>query len=130
MKKMVSGLALGLFAAALGANAQAAGCAKPRNAFDQVYCAGNLFSQTDRDLNTAYGNLRKLLKPAQQDALKTGQLAWIKERDDQCSHEKPNGYFVNLTCAVDMTEQRLAFLKERERECKSTGCVNSKLSGK
>lgn len=129
MQKMAYRLALGMIAATLSAGALAAGCAKPRNAFDQVYCAGNEFSQTDRDLNTAYGNLRKLLNPAQQNSLKTGQVAWIKERDDQCSYEKPNGYYVNLTCAVALTRLRLDFLKERERECRSTGCEDGKLGG-
>jgi uncharacterized protein YecT (DUF1311 family) len=122
-------LGLALILAAISMGAQAAGCATPRNAFDQVYCAGNLFSQADHDLNQSYGDLRKQLQPAQQNSLKQGQLAWIKARDEECSYEKPNGYFVNLSCAVDKTQQRQAFLKERERECKSTGCVDSKLGG-
>ena len=107
--------------------AHAAGCAKPRNAFDQVYCASNIFSQADRDLNQQYSRLRTHLNPGQQAALKTGQLAWPKQRDQQCSEEKDSGYFVNLECAVEMTQQRQAFLQERERECNSTGCVDSKL---
>jgi len=109
--------------------AYAAGCATPQNAFDQVYCAGNLFAQVDRDLNTAYGSLKKHLTPAQSSSLKTGQLAWIKQRDANCSESKSDGYYVNLQCAVDTTQSRLAFLKERERECTSTGCVSSKLGG-
>lgn len=125
MKKI--SIALMLFC--LSAGAHAAGCAKPRNAFDQVYCAGNLFSQIDRDLNQAYASLRKNLNPAQQETLKQGQLGWIKQRDELCSYEKPNGYYVNLSCAVEQTQSRLAFLKERERECTSTGCVTSKLGG-
>ncbi|MDR1849328.1 MAG: lysozyme inhibitor LprI family protein [Zoogloeaceae bacterium] len=127
MKNFAYGLALSLVVTAVSTDALAAGCAAPRNAFDQVYCAGNLFSQTDQDLNRAYGDLRKLLTAEQKNVLKTGQLAWIKERDDQCSYERPNGFFVNLTCAVELTQQRLNFLKERERECKSTGCEDSKL---
>jgi uncharacterized protein YecT (DUF1311 family) len=71
--------------------------------------------------------LRKHLNPTQQSSLQNGQLAWIKQRDDQCSEEKPTGYFVNLDCAVDMTQKRMAFLQKRERECTSTGCVDSKL---
>jgi uncharacterized protein YecT (DUF1311 family) len=122
-------IGLMLLLAGLSAGAHAAGCAAPRNAFDQVYCAGNLFSQADHDLNTAYGDLRKQLQPAQQASLRTGQLAWIKQRDQACSEEKPNGYYVNLTCAVEMTQQRQTFLKERQRECSSTGCVDSKLGG-
>ncbi len=131
MKKLACGFAFALVAVAgtafVATDAQATGCAKPRNAFDQVYCAGNLFSQTDHDLNTTYGALRKQLNSGQQEALKKGQLAWIKTRDEQCSYEKPNGYYVNLDCAVDLTQQRLQFLKERDRECKSTGCVSAKL---
>lgn len=107
----------------------AAGCATPQNAFDQVYCAGNLFAQVDHDLNTAYGSLKKLLTPAQASSLKQGQLAWIKQRDANCSETKADGFYVNLQCAVDTTQTRLAFLKERERECSSTGCVSSKLGG-
>jgi len=107
--------------------AHAAGCAKPRNAFDQVYCVGSQFSQADRDLNQEYTVLRAHLNPTQQTSLKNGQVAWIKRRDNQCSEEKSNGYFVNLGCAIDMTQQRMTFLQERERECTSTGCVDSKL---
>jgi uncharacterized protein YecT (DUF1311 family) len=120
-------LAIMLAAVLLPLGAHAAGCAKPRNAFDEVYCASTLFSQSDRDLNQQYTRLRQHLNPAQQGALKTGQVAWIKQRDDQCSESKPSGFFVNLDCAVDMTQKRMAFLQERERECTSTGCVDSKL---
>lgn len=109
------------------AGAGAAGCGKPRNAFDQVYCTSTEFSQADRDLNTQYGALRKLLNASQQESLRKAQLAWIRQRDDECSLEKPNGYYVNLTCAMEHTQQRLAALKERERECSSTGCNNTRL---
>jgi uncharacterized protein YecT (DUF1311 family) len=114
-------------AALLPLGAHAAGCAAPRNAFDQVYCTGNLFSQADHELNQEYSRLRSHLNASQQAALKSGQIAWIKQRYQSCSEEKQSGYFVNLTCAVDTTQQRLAFLKERERECNSTGCVDAKL---
>lgn len=120
-------LAVILSVAFLPIAAHAAGCAKPRNAFDQVYCSSNLFSQADRDLNQQYSRLRTHLNPKQQSALKSGQLEWLKQRDAQCSEEKDTGYFVNLECAVNMTQQRMAFLQERERECTSTGCVDAKL---
>lgn len=106
-----------------------AGCAAPRNAFDNVYCAGNLFSQADHDLSQSYGDLRKRLDAGQQQSLKAGQLAWIKDRDAKCSEEKSDGYYVNLDCAVTMTQARMEFLKERMRECDSTGCVGAKLGG-
>lgn len=127
---MMKKIGLTVLLLSMTAGAYAAGCATPKNAFDQVYCAGTLFAQVDHDLNVEYGNLRKSLKPSGLAALKQGQLAWIKDRNDQCSEEKPSGYFVNLDCANTMTQDRLAFLKERDRECTSTGCVESKLGGR
>ncbi len=124
-KSLVCGAALLL--ATFAAGAQAAGCGKPRNAFDTVYCAGNLFSQTDKSLNQTYSELRKQLTPDQQNTLKQGQLAWIKNRDAKCSREEGEMYFVNLDCAITMSQERLDFLKERQRECSSTGCEASKL---
>ncbi|WP_144631071.1 lysozyme inhibitor LprI family protein [Bordetella genomosp. 13] len=124
-KLIVAGLLLGALPTA---GAWAAGCGKPRNAFDQVYCKSTEYSQADRDLNTQYTTLRKTLNEGQQATLRKAQLAWIKERDEACSLEKPNGYYVNLTCAMDMTQERVSVLKERERECKSTGCNDAKLA--
>lgn len=109
------------------ANAQAAGCGTPRNAFDTVYCASTLFAQSDKSLNQTYGELRKQLPADQQALLKQGQLAWIKQRDSQCAREEADGYFVNLDCAVSLTESRVEMLKERLRECASTGCEAGKL---
>ena len=123
MKKVV----LPFLLAALSMTAHAAGCGKPRNAFDQVYCSSTQFAQSDRDLNQEYDRVKQALQPAAQASLKHGQLAWISQRDTQCSLEKDNGFFVNLECATSMTQQRIAFLRERERECSSTGCVESKL---
>lgn len=125
MKKI--GLALVLLSASFGAHA--AGCDTPRNAFDQVYCSSGVFSQADKDLNVTYVALRKTLNASQQESLKQGQLTWIKARDAECSYEKPNGFYVNLTCAVEKTQSRLDFLKARQRECSSTGCDSAKMGG-
>ncbi|HHJ1404535.1 TPA: lysozyme inhibitor LprI family protein [Pseudomonas aeruginosa] len=102
-------------------------CGTPRNAFDSVYCRSGEFSQADRELNQQFGTLRKHLNDGQKALLKKSQIAWIKERDAACSESKDNGYFVNLDCATEKTRQRLDFLRERERECLSTGCVDAKL---
>ncbi|GAA5168719.1 lysozyme inhibitor LprI family protein [Viridibacterium curvum] len=120
--------ALGFAMIVVATSSHAAGCGKPRNAFDQVYCAGNLFSQKDSDLNKTYTALRQQLDAKQKDVLKQGQLDWIKARDAACSKEDSTGYFVNLDCAIEKTDARLEFLKERERECKSTGCSTDKLA--
>ena len=125
MKKIY--MALVLIAAAFSSTAWAKGCDTPKGAFDQVYCSGNLFHQVDNDLNKTYTELRAKLSNADREILKKGQLAWIENRNEECSYEKPSGYFVNLSCANDMTESRLDFLKARLRECNSTGCVRSRL---
>lgn len=119
--------ALTLSGLSVFATAQAAGCGTPRNAFDTVYCASNLFAQSDKSLNQTYGELRKQLPADQQAVLKQSQLAWIKQRDSQCAREEADGYFVNLDCAVSLTDSRLEVLKERLRECASTGCEAGKL---
>lgn len=36
-------------------------------------------------------------------------------------------FFVNLDCATTQTIERAQFLQSRVRECKSAGCLNSKL---
>ncbi|MDH1010415.1 lysozyme inhibitor LprI family protein [Pseudomonas nicosulfuronedens] len=116
-----------LTAGLLSANLALAACEKPRNAFDSVYCLSTEYAQVDRELNNEFGTLRKMLNDGQKAALKKSQIAWIKDRDAQCSYERDGGYFVNLQCAVDKTNERLVVLRERERECQSTGCVDSKL---
>lgn len=127
MKKKNLLVSCALLALAVPFAAHAAGCGKPRSAFDQVYCSSNEFSQLDRELNDEYGRVRKQLSGDQQAKLKTGQLAWMKQRDDRCSETRDDGYLVNLQCAIDFTQSRLSFLRERERECSSTGCVTAKL---
>ncbi|WP_325435788.1 lysozyme inhibitor LprI family protein [Pseudomonas nitroreducens] len=126
MRKTVLSLSM-LAAGLLSADLALAACEKPRNAFDSVYCLSTEYAQVDRELNNEFGTLRKMLNDGQKAALKKSQIAWIKDRDAQCSYERDGGYFVNLQCAVDKTNERLAMLRERERECQSTGCVDSKL---
>ena len=126
MRKTVLSLSM-LAAGLLSAELALAACEKPRNAFDSVYCLSTEYAQVDRELNNEFGTLRKMLNDGQKAALKKSQIAWIKDRDAQCSYERDGGYFVNLQCAVDKTNERLVVLRERERECQSTGCVDSKL---
>ncbi|MEH3021416.1 MAG: lysozyme inhibitor LprI family protein [Pseudomonas oryzihabitans] len=127
MLKTTLSATLALAGLAFLSSVQAAGCGTPRNAFDTVYCASNLFAQSDKSLNQTYGELRKQLPADQQAVLKQSQLAWIKQRDSQCAREEADGYFVNLDCAVSLTDSRLEVLKERLRECASTGCEAGKL---
>jgi uncharacterized protein YecT (DUF1311 family) len=121
MSKIRSILIAGILSAVPVAS-YAAGCDAPKGAFDNVYCTSTLYSQIDRDFNTQYKRLRGLLSNSEKSSLLHSQRAWIEDRNAQCSRYEDGSYFVNLDCAIRMTEQRMDFLQARERECKSTGC--------
>ncbi len=106
-------------------NGAKADCAHSSNPFDDVYCDIQVFHQADHQLNVDYGDLSKTLNAAQKASLKQGEIAWIKDRNKQCT-ESQDGYdFVAMDCAVEMTNKRDSFIKDRARECASTGCVDS-----
>ncbi|RQO75910.1 hypothetical protein DBR44_07115 [Aquitalea sp. FJL05] len=123
MKTCLSLILLALSASALANSA----CDKPKNDFDGLYCLNKVYSQADKDLNESYGELAKLLDADGRKQLKNGQLAWIRQRNNDCSYSDQRGFFVNLDCATRTTIDRLQFINDRKRECKSAGCMNSKL---
>lgn len=123
MKKLFVLLAL---AAPLLAQANS-NCDKPVNDFDGLYCLNKVYVEADKELNDRYRDLVGLLDGAGKAALKKGQIAWIKQRNSQCSRREADGFFVNLDCATQQTISRAQFLQDRVRECKSSGCLNSKL---
>ncbi|GHD62367.1 MULTISPECIES: lysozyme inhibitor LprI family protein [Jeongeupia] len=102
-------------------------CDKPKNDFDDLYCLNKVYQQADQDLNASYGTLSKQLDAAGKSALKRGQLAWIAQRNTDCSYKDAKGFYVNLDCAARTTIDRNTFLTDRIRECRSSGCMNSKL---
>lgn len=102
-------------------------CDKPRNDFDGLYCLNKIYAQTDADLNLAYKELSDALPEADRNTLKSRQIAWIKQRNASCSKRIDDGFYVNLGCATKTTKERLEVLQERTRECKSSGCLPSKL---
>jgi uncharacterized protein YecT (DUF1311 family) len=116
-----------LLASTLGARAETA-CDKPRNDFDGVYCLSKIYQQADQDLNSSYTKLGERLDAREQERLRTGQLAWLRSRDKECSRHEPEGFYVNLACATKATIARSHFLEDRYRECLSTGCLDSRLS--
>ncbi|TDM08944.1 MAG: hypothetical protein C4K60_06175 [Ideonella sp. MAG2] len=123
MKKL---LVLMTLAAPLLAQANS-NCDKPVNDFDGLYCLNKVYVEADKELNDKYRDLVGLLDSAGKAALKKGQIAWIKQRNSQCSRRDADGFFVNLDCATQQTISRVQFLQDRVRECKSSGCLNSKL---
>jgi uncharacterized protein YecT (DUF1311 family) len=114
--------------ALLATTAARADCANTNNPFDDVYCDIQVFHQADHQLNGDYAALKKLLNPAEQASLKQGEVAWIKDRNAQCTQSDNDYEFVAMDCAVSMTNTRDDFIKSRERECASTGCVDGELA--
>lgn len=123
MKKTIALLAL---LAPLMASANS-NCDKPLNDFDGLYCLNKVYIEADKELNARYKELMPFLNNSGKIALKRGQLAWIKQRNNECSLREGNKFFVNLDCAARQTIERVQFLQDRLRECKSSGCLNSKL---
>lgn len=123
MKTCLSLILLALSASALANSA----CDKPKNDFDDLYCLNKVYSQADKDLNESYGELAKMLDADGKKQLKSGQLSWMRRRNADCSYSDSRGFFVNLDCAAQTTIERLQFINDRKRECKSAGCMNSKL---
>ena len=120
MKQIVATLTLLLFSSI----ALADNCDSTRTTFDDVYCTNKLYADADRELNQNYQKLRGLLNTEQKTTLKRSQLAWIRIRDAQCVE----GNSIDVGCRLSTTQDRNTWLRERLRECKTVGCMNSRLS--
>ena len=102
-------------------------CDKPNNDFDGLYCLTKVYLEADKELNNSYNKLSKLLNKQQKATLKRGQLAWMRDRNDRCSYNDDEGFFVNMGCATRKTTTRVNFLNERVRECNAGSCRDSRL---
>jgi uncharacterized protein YecT (DUF1311 family) len=102
-------------------------CDRPKNNFDGLYCLNKVYQETDKELNDTYKKLKNQLDKNGNERLKDGQLAWIKQRNENCSKLEADQFYVNLECATNSTIERLRFIQDRSRECSSSGCQNSKL---
>lgn len=120
MKKILLVLScLGLSGLAFADN-----CDNTRNNFDDIYCTNKVYASADAELNKNYQTLRTKLNANQKNILKRSQVAWIKERDAECSH----GSSVDVQCRLSQTQDRNHWLQERLRECKTIGCKTSALN--
>jgi uncharacterized protein YecT (DUF1311 family) len=115
------------FVALLWAATTWADCNKTTSDYDVVYCGTKLYLQADKELNDVYQKLVGKLNTDGKKLLKTGQLAWIESRNRQCTETRSDSILVDLDCATRTTVERTQFLTDRQRECLSTGCMNSKL---
>ena len=110
----------------LSANADQ-NCDSPNNDFDGLYCLTKVYIEADKELNNSYGQLMKRLNKSQSSLLKRGQLAWIKQRDNNCSRYEDDSFYVNMACATRTTTERVNFLNDRLRECQAGSCRDSRL---
>lgn len=120
---LVAGLAF-----QLGSSAARADCANTLTDFDDVYCYAKSYLAADDALNAAYKALTPKLSADQKAILKKSQVAWMKQRNDECGETGSDGYAVSLSCAIDFTESRTRFLKERKAECDAGKCDADKLA--
>ncbi len=124
----LAALAAGLLLILAGGQARA-DCANTMTDFDDVYCYAKSYIAADDDLNAAYKALTGKLNADEKAALKQSQLAWLKTRNDECGETGSDGYAVSLSCAIDFTETRTRFLRERTAECDAGECDAAKLAG-
>jgi uncharacterized protein YecT (DUF1311 family) len=109
------------FAIQFGAVAHA-DCSTSKNDFEDVYCYAKIYIDSDTDLNQAYKALTGKLDADGKSVLKTSQLGWMKSRNDQCGKTDSDGFYVDLSCAVDTTRRRTQFLRDRKAECDTGKC--------
>ena len=102
MKRLIFTLALAFSGLALAGEA----CDKPRNDFDGLYCLNKIYLESGHELNANYKALVPLLDAAGKAKLKSGQLAWQRSRNAECSKIEGTGFFVNLDCAASTTIER------------------------
>ncbi|HHY2118401.1 TPA: lysozyme inhibitor LprI family protein [Acinetobacter baumannii] len=101
-------------------------CDSARNTYDDIYCTNKIYASADADLNKNYQALRAKLNTAQRNTLKRSQLAWIRQRDAECTDSNRNS--VDVQCRLQTTQERNHWLQERLRECQTVGCKTSRLS--
>ena len=120
MKKII----LMLSGILLSGAAFADNCENARNTYDDVYCTNKMYASADVELNKNYQGLRGKLSDKQKTMLKKSQLAWIRERDAQCT----SGTTIDVQCRLSTTQERNNWLRERLRECKTIGCKTNALN--
>src|SRR5690349_21907885 len=119
---LIAGLAIPLGSASARADCGA------KNEFEDVYCYAKQYIASDDALNVTYKALVAKLNDKEKAALKKSQLAWIKKRNAECGSTDSEGYSVDLSCAVDFTDNRTQFLKDHQAECDAGKCDADKLA--
>lgn len=105
----------------------AADCDKVGSQFDKAFCQTRIYVAADDELNATYQQLYDRLDADGRHVLKNRQQSWIRYRNDTCTLYSDQNAFINMQCAYEATVEKTQFLQDRLRECKSVGCLNSKL---
>ncbi|MCL6416803.1 lysozyme inhibitor LprI family protein [Aestuariirhabdus sp. Z084] len=90
-------------------------CVSPRNYYDRVYCSSKVYNLLDTSLNERYIALRKTLSDGQKQRLKKVQVAWIRERDDQCASIQEDSVIMDLGCTKARTVESLYYITEMNK---------------
>ena len=116
-----------LFAAMFSSSVYAQSeCDKYKTSYDKTYCFAKLFLESDKELNTVYGELQKQLKEPVRKDLTLVQRDWIKHRDAEC---ESNGR-INVSCNYKVNRERAEYLRDRARECKAGTCRDEMIAKK
>lgn len=108
--------------------AHAAQCDHPRSTLDAIHCKSIVYERADQDLNRAYKALTQRLSARDRITLRKGQRTWLREREQQCTvHSVDQGDGVLANCLLTRTTERTNWLNDRLRECRTVGCLSSKL---
>ena len=98
-------------------------CAKYTTSYDKTYCFAKLFVESDKDLNTVYGDLAKVVSQPVRIQLRDTQRSWITYRDQACQSKGT----INVDCNYRVNRDRTIYLHDRLTECRAGTCRNEKL---
>lgn len=129
MKNLGLALVVGLGLLGAAMSAQADNCDNARNSLDAVHCSNIVYEKADKELNATYKQLMQKLNANDKKTLRSAQIRWIKQRDQSCTVNSVDmGEVIDSACLLDQTTTRTNWLNDRIRECKTVGCMRSKLS--
>ena len=101
-------------------------CDKYKTSYDKTYCFAKLFLESDKELNTVYGELQKQLTDPVRKQLTGVQRDWIKHRDAKCE----SAGSIDVDCNYRVNRDRAEYLRDRARECKAGSCRNEMIGEK
>ncbi len=116
-------LFVALFSSAAYAQSE---CDKYKTSYDKTFCFAKLFLESDKELNTVYGELQKQLQEPVRKQLTGVQRDWIKHRDAKCE----SAGSIDVDCNFRVNRDRAEYLRDRARECKAGTCRDEMIGKK